>query len=444
MQSTHPTRLSGGNKISLLMLCGITALTGCQNHKAVTLHSNPLGADLTITKLMNGSPAGSIDPAKPDPITRITTQDLAFPAEALPTYQVTAKLERYRENSIIVSWDLNRDYEIPLIEYKRPIDSVRFDPSNSGHVWTLTPFVTLETAYLQNLIEPMTVVTNQTQVTASHEDATDYLNLAASPIADVLVYQKVEKKEGGGYSTRLYKRDTRSGLESPLTATPPSVQEYTPAFTYGGDAVVFSSDNARDNPTLWQIQLRSGGSYIKSLTSTDAADYAPSVGQSLIVYNSFPPKALEPQIYRCALDAKDTAYLGEGTSPQISPDERAILFLRKGKGSFDQLWLMDKDGSNLRQLTQNNDYAIADPKWSPDGKWIAYCCKVGKDEDQQGNSDIWVIAADGSGKNIQLTRNGSADTSPAWDRNGTTIYFRSNRGGTWNIWKFDIRPNVLQ
>jgi hypothetical protein len=439
-----PTRFHGGKNWTLLMLSAIGALTGCVNHKVVTLHSTPLGADLTIIKMMNGSPAGSVDVAKPDPITKITAQDLAFPAEALPTYQVSAKLDRYRENSIIVAWDPTRDYNIPLIEYKRPIDSVRFEPKNGGHVWTLYPVVTQEMAYLQNLIEPNAVVSNQVQVTAAHDDATDYLNLAASPIADVLVYQKVEKNDNGTYSTRLFKRNTRSGLESALTSTPPDTQEYTPAFTYGGDAVVFSSDNARDNPTLWQIQLNSGGSFIKSLTSTDSADYAPSVGQSLIVYSSFPTKALEPQICRCALDGKDAGYLGEGTWPQVSPDERQILFLRKGKGSFDQLWLMDKDGGNLRQLTQNNDYSIADPKWSPDGKWIAYSCKAGKDEDQQSESDIWIVAADGSGKNIQLTKNGSCDTSPAWDRNGTTMYFRSNRGGNWNIWKFDIRPAVLQ
>jgi hypothetical protein len=446
MPSNMPTRLSGGKTFTLLILSASAALTGCVNHKVVTLHSNPLGADLTITKMMNGSPAGTIDAAKPDPVTKVTTQDLAFPAEALPTYQVTARLARYRENSISVSWgDVNRDYEIPLIEYKKPIDSVRFEPRKVDRVWTLAPIVTLDMAYLQNLIEPMTVVTNQSQVTTSHEDAaTDYLNLAASPIADVLVYQKVQKRDDGTYSTRLYKRNTRSGLESELTATPPSVQEYTPSFTYGGDAVVFSSDNASDNPTLWQISLTSGGSYIKSLTRTESADYAPSVGQSIIVYNSFPPKALDPQIWSCALDGRNPVYLGEGTFPQVSPDERQILFLRKGKESFNQLWLMDKDGANLRQLTQNSDYSIADPKWSPDGKWIAYSCKVGRDEDGQADSDIWVIAADGSGKNIQLTKNGSADTSPAWDRNGTTLYFRSNRGGTWNIWKFDIRPTVLQ
>jgi dipeptidyl aminopeptidase/acylaminoacyl peptidase len=438
MPATQPTRF-----YSAIVLAAITALTGCENHKSVDIHSTPPGAALTITKLMNGTPAGDIPVNKPDDKTQVTSQDLQFPASALPTYQVTARLYRYRDNSIMISWDTQKDYEIPLLEYKRPMDSVRFEPVPTGRVWNLMPKVSPEMAYLQKLIEPTTLVTNQTQLTASHDDTTvDYLSLAASPIEDVLVYQKVTKRGDGGYDSRLFKRNTKNGLETQLTST--HAQEYTPAFTYGGDAVVFSSDNASDNPTLWQIPMKSGGSYIKYLTRSDAADYAPSVGQSLMVYSSFPPKALEPQIWRCAMDGREAGYLTEGVSPQISPDERQILFLRKGKGGFNQLWLMDKDGDNVRQLTQNFDYDIADPRWSPDGKWIAYSGRAGKDEDKQANSDIWVIASDGSNRTFQLTSNGSCDTAPAWDRNGTTIYFRSNRGGAWNIWKFDVRANVLQ
>ena len=36
----------------------------------------------------------------------------------------------------------------------------------------------------------------------------------------------------------------------------------------------------------------------------------------------------------------------------------------------------------------------------------------------------------------QLTTNGSLDDCPCWDRKGEYIYFRSNRGGVWNIWRF--------
>jgi hypothetical protein len=428
---------------ALPLFLAAAAMVGCVNNKTVTLHSTPPGATLGIIKMLNGQPAGDVVPPKPDDKTQITTIKLDFPAEALPTYQVTAHLDRYRDNSVTVSWDAIRDYEIPLLEYKRPMDSVEFVPTPTGRVYALTPKVTQEMAYLQNLSEPTNVVANQVQITEQHDDATvDYLNIAASPIADLLVYQKVTKASEGKYESRLFKRNIRSGLETQLTST--QSQEFYPTFTFGGDSVVFSSDNAADNPQLWQFPLNSGGSFMKHLTDTEAADYGPSVGQSLLVFNRYPSKALKPQIWRCGLDGRDAGMLTEGISPQLSPDEREILFLVQGKLGFYQLWLMDKDGGNRRQLTQNYEYDIADPRWSPDGKWIAFSCKAGKDEDKQPESDIWIIAADGSGKSIQLTQNGSCDTSPAWDRSGTSIYFRSNRGGVWNIWRVDIRANVLQ
>lgn len=437
----NQTRVPRKSKWLMLLLAG---LAGCTPAKDVMLQTTPLGGTLSITKMVNGAPSGEPIPVNaPDPVTRITNQRLFFPGDVKPTYKVTANLERYRENSVVIAWDETHGYDIPLLEYKRPVDSVSFEPVFNGRVFRLAPSDKQEMAYLQKLIEPNSVVNNQTQITASHDDVdTDYLCLAASPTVEgLLVYQKVTKRPNGGYDSRLFKRNTKSGSETELTAT--HADEYTPAFTDDGGSIIFSSDNASDNPTLWKIQLEGGGSLIQAITRTNSADYAPSAGPTLIVYSSFPPHATEPQIWRCLTGGREWSWVTEGTSPQLSPDEREILFLRKGKEGFNQLWLMDKNGDNPKQLTQNHGFDIADPRWSPDGKWIAYACRQGKDEDQQPNSDIWVIAVGGSNRNIQLTRNGSCDTSPAWDRNGSTIYFRSNRGGTWNIWKFDLRPNIL-
>lgn len=60
--------------------------------------------------------------------------------------------------------------------------------------------------------------------------------------------------------------------------------------------------------------------------------------------------------------------------------------------------------------------------------------------DGKQNWDIWLMPADDFGKRIQLTLNGSVDDNPVWDRNGNAIYFRSNRGGKWNVWRLDVRP----
>jgi Tol biopolymer transport system component len=50
---------------------------------------------------------------------------------------------------------------------------------------------------------------------------------------------------------------------------------------------------------------------------------------------------------------------------------------------------------------------------------------------------------DANGANrTQLTTNGSQDDKPRWDASGKHIYFRSTRGGTSNIWRFEMTASA--
>ena len=72
---------------------------------------------------------------------------------------------------------------------------------------------------------------------------------------------------------------------------------------------------------------------------------------------------------------------------------------------------------------------------APDGEWIVYASDEGRDSRKKRNFDIWMMSTDGTNR-VQLTTNGSWDDMPCWDRSGKYIYFRSNRGGAWNVWRF--------
>ncbi len=84
------------------------------------------------------------------------------------------------------------------------------------------------------------------------------------------------------------------------------------------------------------------------------------------------------------------------------------------------VWIMDPDGSNKLRLTTTDAYDAA-PVWSPDGSKIAFTSR------RDGNFDIYVMNADGSGQ-VNLTENSSAeDAYPSWSPDGTMIAFCSNR-----------------
>jgi dipeptidyl aminopeptidase/acylaminoacyl peptidase len=84
-----------------------------------------------------------------------------------------------------------------------------------------------------------------------------------------------------------------------------------------------------------------------------------------------------------------------------------------------------------------HDYAtmptLASPRWSPDGKRIAYVVTKADLERSAYDSDVWVIDADGR-NDRQLTRAKAADFRPRWSPDGTTLAFLSDRDGKNAIW----------
>jgi len=98
--------------------------------------------------------------------------------------------------------------------------------------------------------------------------------------------------------------------------------------------------------------------------------------------------------------------------PDVSRDH--VVFVYAG-----DLWITPRAGGVARRLTTHPGEEVH-PKFSPDGKWIAFT------GDYDGNTDVFVMPAEG-GEPRRLTFHPGADLVLGWTADSKRVLFRSNR-----------------
>ncbi len=122
--------------------------------------------------------------------------------------------------------------------------------------------------------------------------------------------------------------------------------------------------------------------------------------------------------------------------PRWSPDGSKILFVTGRNNNFD-VYVMDADGSNQKNLTADSPKADGAPAWSLDGSNIAIVSR------RDGNDEIYVTDADG-GNLKRVTYNSASDTRPSWAPDGSKLAFQTDRDGNWEIYVMSVDGELDQ
>ena len=105
--------------------------------------------------------------------------------------------------------------------------------------------------------------------------------------------------------------------------------------------------------------------------------------------------------------------------PQLSPDGRTVAFTvgtvsKAENKTLTHIYTVRIDGTNLKQIT-SGDKSNSSPRWSQDGKRIAYTT----------GGQVWTMEPDGDDRK-QVTRISTGAGNPVWSPDGKWIAFNSD------------------
>ncbi len=252
---------------------------------------------------------------------------------------------------------------------------------------------------------------------------------AAHKIADK-IYQKLTGFEGY-FDTRIVyvsekgsylKRIKRIALmdydgENHQYLTDGSTLVLTPRFSPDGKNILYLSYKNRI-PQVFILDLSTGSnSLVGNFPGMSFAPrFAPDGKTALISI----AKNGTTHIHEINLNTKKKKQLTQGTriftSPSYSPDGKQILF-QSDKDGPRQLYIMDRNGSNITKITNYGSYA--EPTWSSNG-YIAFT-KISRDIGFTIGVMKHNVMSDSG--NERLIASGYLVESPSWASNGRMIVF---------------------
>ena len=222
------------------------------------------------------------------------------------------------------------------------------------------------------------------------------------------------------------RRLTHSGAEN----------DFDPDLSPGGRHVVFRTSRGRYAPDqngiglegIFVVDARTGRErQIQPRTGGLFPAWSPDGGK--IAFSGIPRRSSTlDTIHLMDPDGGDVVDLGvPGECATWSPDGARLAFCsHHGDGNW-AIWVIDRDGTGLRQLTHPRliepagSHGDSPGAWSPDGRRIAYTSDV------DGDNELFVMNADGSDQH-RLTHFAGGDDANAWLPDGRIVFahFRGN------------------
>ncbi len=276
---------------------------------------------------------------------------------------------------------------------------------------------------------------------------TEGFNPSWSPDGASIVYA-IESVSANPYNrsarSRLWVSSTATGERRQLT----KADAVQPAWSPHGQRIAYwGLPNDSSQRDLWTIAA--GGGEPVRVTSDPATDWSPawSPDGRHLYFSSDRSGGLN--LWRVAIDEATGRLLGAPVAvpiprPRIgqlsvSADGASIAMASSTTVSGIEALSFDPARGTVgtRRRVTNSSESAQLPSVSPDGRWIAFNTAL-----QNGQEDLWVVNRDGTGLR-QLTNDAARDRRPLWSADGTRLLFYSDRSGRYQVWTIAADGSAL-
>ncbi|MGQ0737188.1 MAG: protein kinase domain-containing protein, partial [Acidobacteriota bacterium] len=235
-------------------------------------------------------------------------------------------------------------------------------------------------------------------VVASLPPTTYYLYPRWSPDGASIAYQR-----GDSIRFDLFVVPASGG--EPRQATRDNAMMGGFAWLPDGAGILYSSSRGNTMPylpnlDLWKVSLDDGS--VQPVTSGESSYLHPDIGPAGTIAVS--GMRLQADIWKYPTDASPeenvrratrlTRQTGQILTPTAGPGDREVAFL-SDSGGHANVWVVDVESGEWRQLTHERDpnVAVGVPVWSPDGRAIAFVSSRGNEGLTFG---VWLVDRDGA------------------------------------------------
>jgi Tol biopolymer transport system component len=177
-------------------------------------------------------------------------------------------------------------------------------------------------------------------------------------------------------------------------------------------------DKRTGTSDVWVFELQRGVSTRLHSDPIDEKSPVWSADGSKVLYRS--DRKGVPDIYEIAVGVLGSErrlldQQGVQQPEDVSRDGRLLVYSNNTQTTAPEIWILPLDGDRKPVPWLQTRFAEKSPRFSPDGRWIAY------ESDESGDPEVYVARTEGGGEKQRLSPAGGR--LPRWRRDGKEMYY---------------------